>query len=115
MAFLIDDRSEVTFRKLWGQASQEYRGCHSYSDFRGAYQLIFSEEIYERVGNGNGQRGSRLKVLLFSHAIGRSHPNDVVTLNSESNPHAQSFMEKWERARRMNALVKWMVYREFCL
>ena len=55
LAFVIGDRSEATCRKLLEQIPPAYTGCHSYSDFWEAYQLVFPEETHECVGKGSGQ------------------------------------------------------------
>jgi insertion element IS1 protein InsB len=41
IAFVIDDRSANTCRRLWEQIPSAYRGCQSYSDFWEAYQPSF--------------------------------------------------------------------------
>jgi insertion element IS1 protein InsB len=55
VAYVIGDRSEATCQKLWNQIPEAYKGCHSYSDFWEAYQLVFPPETHECVGKGSGQ------------------------------------------------------------
>jgi insertion element IS1 protein InsB len=50
VAFVIQDRSEATCRKLWEQIPPAYKACRSYSDFWEAYQLVFPVETHECVG-----------------------------------------------------------------
>jgi insertion element IS1 protein InsB len=55
VAYVFGDRSERTCQALWDQIPQGYKGCHSYSDFWEAYQLVFPPETHECVGKGSGQ------------------------------------------------------------
>lgn len=55
VAFVIGDRSEKSCQKLWNKIPKEYRNCHSYSDFWGTYQKVFSSETHHSVGKETGQ------------------------------------------------------------
>jgi insertion element IS1 protein InsB len=55
VAYFIGDRSEKSCRKLWNRIPQNYRRCHSYSDFWEAYQKVFSSETHQSVGKESGQ------------------------------------------------------------
>lgn len=55
VAFVLGDRSEATYRKLWQQIPQAYLACQSYSDFWETYQLVFPLQTHECVGKGSGQ------------------------------------------------------------
>ena len=55
VAFAIGDRSAQTCRKLWKRIPQQYRRCHSFSDFWEAYQEVFPEETHRCVAKGSGQ------------------------------------------------------------
>jgi len=55
VAFVIGDRSEKTCRRLWNKIPDDYKACHSYSDFWEAYQKVFSEETHHCVGKETGQ------------------------------------------------------------
>ena len=55
VACVMGDRSERTCRRLWAQIPETYRTCHSFSDFWGAYQKVFPNDLHESVGKGSGQ------------------------------------------------------------
>lgn len=55
VAFVIGDRSEKTCRRLWNKIPQEYRHCHSYSDFWEAYQKVFDTDKHQAVGKESGE------------------------------------------------------------
>lgn len=57
MAYVIGDRNGKTLhyrQAFWNQIPEEYKCCHSYSDFWEAYQLVFPPETHECVGKGCG-------------------------------------------------------------
>lgn len=55
VALGIGDRSEETCRKLWDLIPDEYKGCHSYSDFWEAYEKVFPKETHRSVGKESGE------------------------------------------------------------
>ena len=55
VAYVIGDRSEQTCLKLWQRIPEEYRRCHSYSDFWEAYKKVFPKETHRCVGKETGQ------------------------------------------------------------
>ena len=55
VAFAIGDRSKATCVKLWNKIPQEYKHCHSFSDFWKVYQTVFSDETHQCVGKESGQ------------------------------------------------------------
>jgi IS1 family transposase len=55
VACVIGDRGEETCRKLWERVPNEYKTCHSFSDFWEAYQKVFPEETHHSVGKESGQ------------------------------------------------------------
>ncbi len=52
---MLGDRSEQTCRRLWNKIPEEYRWCHSFSDFWDAYQKVFATETHQAVGKESGQ------------------------------------------------------------
>lgn len=55
VAFVIGDRSAQTCRKLWQRIPDEYRRCHSYSDFWHAYEQLLTTGRHHLVGKESGQ------------------------------------------------------------
>ena len=55
VAFVLGDRSEKSCQKLWNKIPEEYRNCHSFSDFWDAYQKVFPSETHQSVGKETGQ------------------------------------------------------------
>ena len=55
VAFVIGDRSAKTCRKLWQRIPDEYRCCHSYSDFWQAYEQLLITGKHHLVGKEAGQ------------------------------------------------------------
>jgi IS1 family transposase len=55
VAFVIGDRSALTCQKLWNKIPEDYRHCHSFSDFWDAYQKVFPKETHRSVGKDSGQ------------------------------------------------------------
>ncbi len=55
VAFVIGDRSKATCLRLWGEIPAEYKHCHSFSDFWGAYQQVFPAETHRSVGKETGE------------------------------------------------------------
>jgi IS1 family transposase len=55
VAFVIGDRSRKTCRRLWNKIPQDYKACHSFSDFWEAYQQVFPKETHRCVGKETGQ------------------------------------------------------------
>jgi len=55
VAFVIGDRSKVTCLRLWTAIPFEYRRCHTFSDFWGAYRQIFPAETHRCVGKETGE------------------------------------------------------------
>ena len=55
VAFANGNRDMDTCLKLWNQIPENYRQCHSFSDFWDAYAAIFPEEIHCSVGEETGE------------------------------------------------------------
>ena len=55
VAFVIGDRSKATCLRLWGEIPAEYKHCHSFSDFWGAYQQVFPAETHRSVRKETGE------------------------------------------------------------
>jgi len=55
VAFVIGDHSTETCRDLWTKIPEEYRQCHTFSDFWDAYQKVFPKETHRSVGKDSGQ------------------------------------------------------------
>ncbi len=55
VAYFIGDRSEASCRQLWERIPDEYKKCHTYSDFWEAYQNVFPSETHQSVGKESGQ------------------------------------------------------------
>ena len=55
VAYVIDDRSEETCRKLWERIPTEYKACRTFSDFWEAYQKVFPDDTHQSVGKESGQ------------------------------------------------------------
>jgi IS1 family transposase/DNA-directed RNA polymerase subunit RPC12/RpoP len=55
VAFVIGDRSAQTCRKLWQRIPDDYRRCHSYSDFWHAYEQLLTTGKHHLVGKESGQ------------------------------------------------------------
>ena len=55
VAFVIGDRSALTCQKLWNKIPEDYRHCHSFSDFWDAYQRAFATDRHQSVGKDSGQ------------------------------------------------------------
>jgi len=55
VAFVIGDHSAETCQGLWNKIPEEYRHCHTCSDFWDAYQQVFPKETHRSVGKDRGQ------------------------------------------------------------
>ncbi len=55
VAFVIGDRSARTCRMLWNKIPDEYRDCHTFSDFWDAYQKVFPKETHRSLGKEAGE------------------------------------------------------------
>src|SRR5437879_5550624 len=55
VAFVIGDRSKATCLRLWDEIPDEYKHCHTFSDFWNAYQQVFPAEIHRSVGKETGE------------------------------------------------------------
>ena len=55
IAYVIGDRSEAIYLKLWLAILQAYKHCQIYSDFWNAYANIFPKETHQSVGKESGQ------------------------------------------------------------
>ena len=86
--FIIGDRSAKSCVRLRRQIPAGYKGCHIFSDFWQAYQVVFDAEIHTSVGKESGetahierfngtlrQRWARFvrKTLSFSKSDGWHH------------------------------------------
>lgn len=54
-AYIWGDHSAETCRKLWKLIPQDYKACHSFSDFWEAYAKVFPKETDRMVGKDSGQ------------------------------------------------------------
>jgi|SRR6266516_382892 len=55
VAFVIGDRSKATCLRLWFEIPDEYKHCHTFSDFWRAYQHVFPAETHNSVGKETGE------------------------------------------------------------
>lgn len=55
VAFVNGDHSLETCRKLWDQIPEQYRLCHTFSDFWKAYESVFPEETHRSAGKETGE------------------------------------------------------------
>lgn len=55
VAFVIGDRSKATCQRLWNRLPNDYKACHTFSDFWEAYQQVFPEQTHRCVGKETGQ------------------------------------------------------------
>ena len=55
VAFAIGDRSKATCLRLWQAIPDEYKHCHTFSDFWTAYQHVFPAETHQCVGKETGE------------------------------------------------------------
>jgi len=55
IAYVIGDHSDETCKRLWKRLPDDYRRCHSYSDFLGAYQRILPSGTHQSVGKETGE------------------------------------------------------------
>jgi insertion element IS1 protein InsB len=54
VGFAIGDRSTATCLRLWESIPDEYKHCHTFSDFWQAYQHVFPAETHHCVGKETG-------------------------------------------------------------
>jgi len=55
VAFAIGDRGKATCLRLWKAIPDEYKHCHTFSDFWTAYQHVFPAETHQCVGKETGE------------------------------------------------------------
>lgn len=55
VAYVIGNRSSDTCRKLWCRIPDQYRHCHSFSDFWHAYEQLLSTGRHQLVGKDSGE------------------------------------------------------------
>ena len=55
VAYVNGDHSLQTCQKLWEMIPEDYKSCHSFSDFWTAYQQVFPEETHRCVGKETGE------------------------------------------------------------
>ena len=55
VAFVIGNHSAQTCQQLWNKIPNEYRHCHTFSDFWDAYQKVFPKETHRSVGKDSGE------------------------------------------------------------
>ena len=67
VAYVIGDRSKETCRKLWQRIPEDYRTCHTYSDFWDAYQKVFPKKTHRSVGKETGQTYGRTENMSSSN------------------------------------------------
>jgi len=51
VGFAIGERSKATCLHLWESIPDDYKHCHTFSDFCHAYQHVFPAETHHGVGN----------------------------------------------------------------
>ena len=53
---MIGDRSARTCARLWSRIPEEYRRCHSFSDFWKSYRPVLEEkQTHQQVGKSSGE------------------------------------------------------------
>ena len=55
VAFVIGDRSKTICLRLWQTIPEEYKHCHTFSDFWSAYRSVFPAETHRCVGKETGE------------------------------------------------------------
>jgi insertion element IS1 protein InsB len=55
VAFAIGDRSKATCLRLWKAIPDEYKHCHTFSDFWAVYRQVFPAETHCCVGKETGE------------------------------------------------------------
>ena len=55
VAYVVGDRSQATWQKLWEQIPSAYRNAHCDSDFWEAYQNVIPDEQHPASGKDSGQ------------------------------------------------------------
>ena len=55
VAYVIGDRSELTFKRLLRKIPIEYLKCQSYSDYWKSYGILKAKENHQQVGKESGQ------------------------------------------------------------
>ncbi|MBA2396336.1 MAG: hypothetical protein H0V70_26715 [Ktedonobacteraceae bacterium] len=55
VAFAIGDRSKATCLRLWKAIPDEYKHCHTFSDFWTAYRHVFPTKTHQCVGKETGE------------------------------------------------------------
>ena len=55
VAFAIGDHSIQTCAQLWRKIPDDYKQCHTFSDFWKAYQQVFPKETHRSVGKESGE------------------------------------------------------------
>src|SRR2546421_11728180 len=59
VAFAIGDRSKATYLRLWKSIPEEYKHCHTFSDFWAASKQVFPAETHGCVGKETGETAHR--------------------------------------------------------
>ena len=55
VGFAIGERGKATCRRLWESIPDDYKHCHTFSDFWHAYQHVFPAETHHGVGKETGE------------------------------------------------------------
>ena len=55
VSFVIGDRSAKTCARLYNKIPQQYKNCHSFSDYWEAYASVFTSSKHKMVGKHSGQ------------------------------------------------------------
>jgi IS1 family transposase len=98
MAFVIGDRSEQTWRRLWHKIPDSYRTCHSFSDFWAAYQKVFSAATHQSVGKESGGTAhvERWNNTLRQRLVHRGRSLPRVVIARGRSPEAISGLSGWD-------------------
>ena len=64
VAYVIGDRSELTFKRLIRKIPLEYLKCQSYSDYWKSYAILKAKGNHKQVGKESGQTNRGRQVIL---------------------------------------------------
>ncbi|MFN8457329.1 MAG: hypothetical protein U0401_22175 [Anaerolineae bacterium] len=56
--------------RLWNKIPDSYKHCHTYNDFWGVYQKVFSSQTHQAVGKETGQTAHMERWYNTLHARG---------------------------------------------
>ena len=64
VAYVIGDRSELTFKRLIRKIPLEYLKCQSYNDYWKSYAILKAKGNHQQVGKESGQTNRGRQVIL---------------------------------------------------